>query len=239
MASLSLERGAVVRASYGERGHLHADQRNFPSHIASPTVELVARCNQRRRPVMASSSNVRHAVARSTGATTWTRKEGDDGWKIDCLSHSAATSAPNRGKAWTTGAHPEQWCPKCKAIAAGKGEEEHPRGDSSAPDSGRQAHPHPEEQGREQGDDPEGIVTVEPGERLERPCPRWPECGCTGLCDYWEGPTLCRPSSGQTTRPTDPDRSRSGSDHVRRTASVFEARLAPGISRVVSNDLCP
>ena len=66
-----------------------------------------------------ANNSVRHAVARSTGATTYTRKEGDE-WKIDCLSHSHKTTAPNRGKAWTTGAHPEQWCPKCKSIAAGK-----------------------------------------------------------------------------------------------------------------------
>lgn len=73
--------------------------------LSSPTPTHPARC--------------RHAVARSTGATTWTRKAGDE-WKIDCLNHKAATTAPSRGKAWTTGAHPESFCPKCKVIAAGK-----------------------------------------------------------------------------------------------------------------------
>ena len=70
---------------------------------------------------MASSNSVRHAVARATGSTTWTRKDGDE-WKINCLNHGTATTAPNRGKAWTTGSHPQDWCPKCKAIAAGKAE---------------------------------------------------------------------------------------------------------------------
>lgn len=68
---------------------------------------------------MPSTNDVRHAVARSTGTTTWTRKDGDE-WKIDCLNHKAGTKAPSRGKAWTTGAHPESFCPKCKVIAAGK-----------------------------------------------------------------------------------------------------------------------
>lgn len=66
-----------------------------------------------------ASNSVRHAVARTTGSTTWTRKDGEE-WKIDCLNHGATTTAPNRGKAWTTGSHPQDWCPKCKAIAAGK-----------------------------------------------------------------------------------------------------------------------
>ena len=68
-----------------------------------------------------ADSNIRHAVARSTGATTWTRKDGDE-WTATCLNHGTVTTAPNRGKAWTTGSHPEDWCPKCKAIAAGKGD---------------------------------------------------------------------------------------------------------------------
>jgi len=66
-----------------------------------------------------ADSNIRHAIARSTGATTWTRKDGDE-WTSTCLNHGVETTAPNRGKAWTTGSHPEDWCPKCKAIAAGK-----------------------------------------------------------------------------------------------------------------------
>ena len=70
---------------------------------------------------MASSNNVRHAIARSTGATTWTRKDGDE-WKVTCLNHGAETTAPNRGVAWKTGSHPQDFCPKCKAIAAGKGD---------------------------------------------------------------------------------------------------------------------
>lgn len=69
---------------------------------------------------MASKSTpVRHAVARSTGSTTWARKEGDQ-WKIDCLNHKATTTAPSRGKAWTTGSHPQDFCAKCKQIEAGK-----------------------------------------------------------------------------------------------------------------------
>ena len=41
---------------------------------------------------------VRHAIARSTGATTWTRKDGDE-WRSTCLNHGTETTAPNRGKA--------------------------------------------------------------------------------------------------------------------------------------------
>lgn len=32
------------------------------------------------------------------------------------------TTAPNRGGAWKVAPKPEEWCPKCKAIAAGKTE---------------------------------------------------------------------------------------------------------------------
>ncbi len=68
---------------------------------------------------MASSTNVRHAVSRSTGATTWTRKEGEE-WKTTCLNHKTETTAPNRGVAWKNGSTPAQFCPKCKQIVAGK-----------------------------------------------------------------------------------------------------------------------
>lgn len=69
----------------------------------------------------ASSNNVRHAVSRSTGATTWTRKDGDE-WKTTCLNHGTETTAPSRGVAWKNGSTPAQFCPKCKAIAADKAE---------------------------------------------------------------------------------------------------------------------
>jgi hypothetical protein len=68
---------------------------------------------------MPASNNVRHAVSRSTGTTTWTRKDGDE-WKTTCLNHSAETTAPNRAVAWKNGSTPAQFCPKCKAIVAGK-----------------------------------------------------------------------------------------------------------------------
>ena len=65
------------------------------------------------------TSPVRHAVARSTGATTWTRQDGDT-WRSTCLNHGAETTAPNRGKARVTGSQPQNFCAKCKYIAAGK-----------------------------------------------------------------------------------------------------------------------
>ena len=70
---------------------------------------------------MASSNLVRHAVSRSTGATTWTRKEGDE-WKTTCLNHATETTAKARGAAWKNGSTPANFCPTCKAIAAGKAE---------------------------------------------------------------------------------------------------------------------
>lgn len=70
---------------------------------------------------MPATNNTRHAVSRSTGATTWTRKEGDE-WKTTCLNHGAETTAPNRGAAWKNGSTPAQFCPKCTTIAAGKAE---------------------------------------------------------------------------------------------------------------------
>ncbi len=68
---------------------------------------------------MPATNNTRHAVSRSTGATTWTRKEAD-AWKTTCLNHKVETTAPNRGHAWKNGSTPAQFCPKCKAIVAGK-----------------------------------------------------------------------------------------------------------------------
>lgn len=65
------------------------------------------------------TSPVRHAVSRSTGATTWTRKDGTE-WKTTCLNHDSETTAPNRGVAWKNGSTPAQFCAKCKVIAAGK-----------------------------------------------------------------------------------------------------------------------
>ena len=61
----------------------------------------------------------RHAVVRSTGATTWTHKDGDE-WKCECLNHGTSTTAPTRAAAWTTGTRPQNWCATCKRIAAGK-----------------------------------------------------------------------------------------------------------------------
>lgn len=66
-------------------------------------------------------SPVRHAIARSTGATTLAQKT-EDGWKIDCLNHGSTVTVPSRGKAWVTGSHPQDWCKECGVIAAGKGE---------------------------------------------------------------------------------------------------------------------
>lgn len=69
----------------------------------------------------ANKTAVRHAVSRSTGATTWTRKDGDE-WRTTCLNHQAETTATARGQAWKNGSTPANFCPKCKAIAAGKAE---------------------------------------------------------------------------------------------------------------------
>lgn len=68
---------------------------------------------------MPSSDRVRHAVSRSTGATTWTRVVGDE-WKTTCLNHGSETTAPSRGQAWKNGSTPSNFCAKCKSIAAGK-----------------------------------------------------------------------------------------------------------------------
>lgn len=66
-----------------------------------------------------TSTRVRHAVSRSTGATTWTRLDGDV-WRTTCLNHGAETTADARGAAWKNGSTPANFCAKCKAIAAGK-----------------------------------------------------------------------------------------------------------------------
>lgn len=82
---------------------------------------------------MPASNNVRHAVSRSTGTTTWTRKDGDE-WKTTCLNHGTGTTAPNRAVAWKNGSTPAQFCPKCKAIVAGKADKvTGPRLDLPAP----------------------------------------------------------------------------------------------------------
>jgi hypothetical protein len=71
---------------------------------------------------MPANATTRHAVCRSTGATTLARKQADGSWDIECLNHGATTTAPNRGGAWKLAPKPEGWCPECKAIAAGKAE---------------------------------------------------------------------------------------------------------------------
>ena len=68
---------------------------------------------------MPATANTRHAVSRSTGATTYTRKENDE-WTTTCLNHKAETTAPNRGAAWKNGSTPAQFCPKCKVITQDK-----------------------------------------------------------------------------------------------------------------------
>lgn len=68
-----------------------------------------------------STNQVRHAVSRSTGATTWTRKDGTE-WRSTCLNHGAEATATSRGAAWKNGSTPANFCPKCKAIVAGKAE---------------------------------------------------------------------------------------------------------------------
>jgi hypothetical protein len=67
------------------------------------------------------SNKARHAVIRSTGVTTWTRQV-DGEWKTTCLNHDQTTTAAARGPAWRNGSTPTNFCPKCKAIAAGKAE---------------------------------------------------------------------------------------------------------------------
>lgn len=67
-------------------------------------------------------STVRHAVAHSTGATTWVRKVADGTWKITCLNHKATTVAPTRNAAWVVGSHPQDFCGRCAEISKGKAE---------------------------------------------------------------------------------------------------------------------
>ena len=69
---------------------------------------------------------VGRAIARTTGATILARKLGD-GWTIECLSHGATTTAPNRSAAWIAGSHPQGYCSTCAAIVAGKVEPRHRR----------------------------------------------------------------------------------------------------------------
>jgi hypothetical protein len=66
-----------------------------------------------------NTNRVRHAVSRSTGATTWTRKDGDE-WKTTCLNHGSETTTSSRAAGWKNGSTPANFCAKCKAIAAGK-----------------------------------------------------------------------------------------------------------------------
>jgi hypothetical protein len=66
-----------------------------------------------------ASNRVRHAVSRSTGATTWTRQDGDE-WRTTCLNHGSETTASARGAAWKNGSTPANFCAKCKAIVNGK-----------------------------------------------------------------------------------------------------------------------
>jgi hypothetical protein len=70
---------------------------------------------------MPANANTRHAVARSTGSTTLANK-AKEGWTLVCLNHGTENPQPSRGTVWKAAAHPEAWCPKCKAIAAGKAE---------------------------------------------------------------------------------------------------------------------
>jgi hypothetical protein len=65
------------------------------------------------------SPGVRHAISRSTGATTWTRKDGDE-WRTTCLNHGSEATAKARGAAWKNGSTPATFCAKCKAITSGK-----------------------------------------------------------------------------------------------------------------------
>lgn len=61
----------------------------------------------------------RHAVSRTTGATTLARKAGDK-WQVECLNHKVGTEVASRSTAWTTASHPAKFCSTCKQIVAGK-----------------------------------------------------------------------------------------------------------------------
>lgn len=93
------------------------------------------------------TDRIRHAIARSTGATTLARKDGDN-WLVSCLSHStAAEPTESRTVAWKLGSHPQDWCSKCAPIAKGQGRE----GD-------RRQGCRPGEEGTRQADRQEGSV---------------------------------------------------------------------------------
>ena len=79
---------------------------------------------------------VRHAISRSTGATTWTRKDGDE-WNTTCRDHGAAVSATARRAAWKNGSTPANFCAKRKSIASGKLAKITATGDLSPPPSER------------------------------------------------------------------------------------------------------
>jgi hypothetical protein len=70
---------------------------------------------------MPSNATTRHAVARSTGATTLATK-AEEGWTLVCLNHGTENPQPSRGAVWKADVQPEAWCPKCTLIAAGKAE---------------------------------------------------------------------------------------------------------------------
>lgn len=68
----------------------------------------------------ANTDRVRHAVARSTGATTLARKDGDQ-WRVLCLNHGAMTQpTASRTEAWKLASHPQDWCSTCENIAKGE-----------------------------------------------------------------------------------------------------------------------
>lgn len=54
---------------------------------------------------MLATNNTRHAVSRSTGATTWTRKEGDT-WKTTCLNHDGRDDRAEPGSGLENGSTP-------------------------------------------------------------------------------------------------------------------------------------
>lgn len=68
---------------------------------------------------MPATSNTRHAVSRATGATTFVRPVKGV-WTATCLNHAQNADAANRTAAWKMGSTPSLFCPKCKAISAGK-----------------------------------------------------------------------------------------------------------------------
>ena len=79
----------------------------------------MATINHVRLARLSPAFAVRHAISRSTGSTTWTRKDGDE-WRTTCLDHGSEVTASARGAAWKNGSTPANFCAKCKAITAGK-----------------------------------------------------------------------------------------------------------------------